>query len=179
MKALLFTIAFFHCFTFLLGQSPSIKVKIYDAQIILIEGKLDQRVNLFELTDSAIFITNTSLLKSEIQHYDYSTNRILFPENIKLIKARQKGSVGKGLMYGAVSGVIIGTLLGASWTDTDQGNVGYSILIGIGFSIMPTTLIGGALGSINRKFHINQNYNTYQQLRPELEKYTINNLTSE
>lgn len=173
MKTLLLTITFFQCLTLLFGQSSAKRVKLYDARIMLANGKLDHKTNLYLLTDSALFVTSRPILKSEILNYDYSTNRKLLIEDIETIKVRHRNSVGRGFLYGALSGLVLGALVGTIWQGTDESFTGLYYAFGIAFTMVPSSLIGGALGSINRKFHINQDFNNYQQARPKLADYTI------
>ena len=107
MQSFLHIICILGFISSLLGQPLSNKFILFDAIIITNEGKIDHKVNLFQLSDSAIFITNSSLKKSHLLNHDFGSNRMIRIENIKTIKIRRKGAIRRGFTMGAMTGVLI------------------------------------------------------------------------
>ena len=62
----------------------------------------------------------------------------------------------------------------ASGGDITEAGMAYGyVYISPSFILRP--LIGGAVGGRHKKYYIRHIYHTYQQLRPELDKYAIAN----
>ena len=104
---------------------------------------------LSEVEDSLIVVSN---------FYNYEKQNIYYYD-IKEIKFRKKGKVGKGFLYGALTGFAVGAIAGFADGD-DRGDFEFftaeekAILGGIVLAI-PGALIGGVIGAAKIKIPIN------------------------
>ena len=173
MRYLLHIIFILGFISSLLGQPLSNKVILFDAIVITNDGKIDHRVNLFQLSDSAIFITNSSLKKSELLNHDFSSNRMIRIENIKTIKIRRKGAVRRGFSMGAMTGVLIPLCYSIETIGVEDHMPANEYIFFTVFTVTVATLIGGAIGSKHAYYPIKYDYVNFQKFRAELERFTI------
>ncbi|NNK88213.1 MAG: hypothetical protein HKO90_08020 [Flavobacteriaceae bacterium] len=99
-------------------------------------------------------------------------DRKISAEEIIEIKLRRKGKVGKGVLYGALGGMVVGAAAGAS---DDSGYLGpeFGALAGGVFGIIPGSLVGLTVGAGKEKIVINKNKNTYLENLKSLKSYSI------
>jgi hypothetical protein len=147
-------IIFCLCFQSGLGQnSQQIREgNYYKAWVKPIDKSHQVKGCLSEIGDSMIIVTNLSNYK----------NKSIELKNIKSIKFRKKGKIGKGILFGALIGFSVGGILGLSEGDdedcfifcqTAEQKAGtYGILLAI-----PSAIIGGVIGSVRIKIPINGN----------------------
>ena len=99
------------------------------------------------------------------------------PKNVKTISLRRKGSVGKGIWIGALSGAVVGGIAGYASGDDEPGwfsstaeekAVGNAI-----FFSFPGAGIGALFGSKRTIYAINGDYQTYMAQLAELKKYAL------
>ena len=174
MKTYLSILLFFIIHYYASGQYYSNRGSLFEARIKTTEGKIN-KVNLFALTDSAIYVTNKSLNPSDIYTYDYETNLKIPVKNIKQIKFRIKGATKEGFISGALFGVVIPLCFTLELSELeDEVQWDKYILASLSFAAV-STLIGGAIGSKHAYYPVRCDYDMYQVLRPELEYYAIMN----
>lgn len=138
-----------------LGQSSDqTKTKDYKHYITWVLPKDKSGVTkgyLSEVGDNLIVITN---------HSNQEKTEINF-DNIKAIKFREKGIVGRGVLYGALSGFVFGGVIGFAMGDDRPGPVSFTaqekaISLGLGLAI-PGALLGALAGSAKITIPINGN----------------------
>ena len=99
------------------------------------------------------------------------------PKKVKTISLRRKGSVGKGVWIGALSGAVVGAIAGYASGDDEPGwfssTAEEKAAGGAIFLSFPGAGIGALIGSARTVFAINGNYQTYLTRLPELEKYAL------
>lgn len=173
MKSFLHIICILGFISSLLGQPLSNKFILFDAIIITNEGKIDHRVNLFQLSDSAIIITNASLKKSELLNHDFGSNRMIRIENIKTIKIRRKGAIRRGFTMGAMTGVLIPVYYSIETIGDEDHMPANEYIFFTVSTVTVATLIGGAIGSKHAYYPIEHDYVNFQKFRAELERFTI------
>lgn len=179
MKILLIAISLLFFHGNLIAQSNPLYSELYDARIITTNGRLDQRVFLFDLSDSAIIITNISTTGSKVLNPDWNQQRAIMIQNTKLIKLRNLGSIRRGFLLGAATGILV-PICGALYSiDHEELRPWYSnFYYGIPI-VISCTIIGGAIGTKHEHYPIKQDYNNYQKMRPELERFTIANYNTQ
>lgn len=174
MKTYLSILFFYIINYYASGQYYPNRGSLFEARIKTTDGRIN-RVNLFALTDSAIFVTNKSLNPADIYTYNYETNLKIPVKNIKQIKFRIKGATKEGFISGALFGVIIPLCFTLELSELeDEIQWDKYIFVSLSFAAA-STLIGGALGSKHAYYPIKCDHETYQDLRRELEYYAIMN----
>lgn len=93
------------------------------------------------------------------------------PVNLKEIKVRRRGNVGKGAWIGALSGAVVGGVAGLA-----GGDVGFidAEAIGAGYAILGATLgtlTGMAIGSGKEEYLLNGDRKVYIAYLHELQQY--------
>ena len=112
---------------------------------------------LSEVEDSLIVISN---------FYNYKKQRI-YNYDIKEIKFRNKGNIGKGFAIGALSGFAVGAIAGLAAGDDSEGWIRFTagqkaLVSGVALAL-PGALIGGMIGAAKIKIPINGNKMTQKQ----------------
>jgi len=99
------------------------------------------------------------------------------PKTVKTISLRRKGSVGKGVWIGALSGAVVGGIAGYASGDDEPGwfssTAEEKALGNAIFLSFPGAGVGALIGSARTIFAVNGNYQTYLNSRAELEKYAL------
>jgi len=98
-------------------------------------------------------------------------------EEIKVLKFRRKGSMGRGAWIGAVSGAAAGIITGFIDGDDEGGWFAMTaeekaVAAGIGLAI-PGTFIGLIVGSLPKRMVIKGDRDTYLELLPEIKMYVL------
>ena len=94
------------------------------------------------------------------------------------VKLRQKGSVGKGLLQGALIGFAVGAIIGYGSGDDTSGFLRFSaeskaLMIGTTFAI-PSAIIGAFVGTrMNVKIPIDGDQRSYNIQKEKLKKYEV------
>lgn len=144
-----------------------IKPKIYKTWVSLNEEPFKIKGVLYELKDSSILVSNSVIIK------DYSTNRFetinLHMNSIETIKTRRNNGIGRGVWIGAVSGFVIGGLVGLVGFPDDPLAAPFYCNIGAAAG----TGIGALVGSFKVKIPINGNINNYNKQKNKLRKYSL------
>jgi len=127
----------------------------------------------------------SSVDEDHIVFSDFSTykkEQINIP-NLESLAFRKNGKVGKGILYGTLSGLVLGTIIGSVAAPPaddcgafqgfcDLETTGY-IFGGAIIGAPVGALIGGLIGSAKIKIPINGNQQTYKSQLKELEKYSF------
>lgn len=129
---------------------------------------------LYQLGDSSIFLSSSPFQSSPTSKF----NEINI-HDIKMVKFRRKGRVGNKILIGAVSGFVVGGIIGLASGDDENCFICYSpgekaLMLGTLLAI-PGGLVGGIVGSLKVKIPINGNKETYGQRKRDLEEYLIRN----
>jgi hypothetical protein len=148
---------------------------------------------LYEIQDSSVTVSTRSISRPGLPGKVNMTK--LDIRSIDVIKLRKNGSVGQGILYGAISGLVVGGALGilyaSSVKKSDAGAndleksfnstasslaiAGTSILIGIG-CIGTGIGIGALIGSAKITIPINGSRKQFDQNRSLLEGYSTKKL---
>jgi hypothetical protein len=132
---------------------------------------------LFEVKDSALVISKSSLLKV---YYDgnYLTDEINI-KNIKTIRYLNTNNIITGMVLGGLAGILVGAVIGSNEEDSPDsflgpgptagekamGDIFTGALVGIG--------IGTLVGSFRIKIRINGNVADYSKHKSHLEKDSV------
>ena len=173
-------------------DSPD-KGKNYQAWISTYEASRAITGGLYEIRDSSIMLSNRNFSRNGSPGKVDMTK--LDVRSIDVIKVRKNGSIGKGVLYGAISGLVAGGALGilyaASVKKSDAGAndleksfnsaassmaiAGTSILIGIG-CIGTGIGVGALIGSAKITIPINGSRKQFDQNRSILDGYSAKKL---
>ena len=130
---------------------------------------------LIEVKDSAIVLSN-SMNKSESNIWSKS----LKVKNIKTIKYRKNGRIGKGLLIGALTGFAtgasIGYIVGKSNGNELTQTIFPPVLFAVGYGssgAIAEALIGVMIGSAKIKIPINGNNNTFKMQKIKLQRLKV------
>ena len=112
--------------------------------------------------------------------YSRDTVASLRGEDIKVLKFRRKGAIGRGAWIGAVSGAAVGVIIGfvdgddepEGWWDFTLSAEQKAFGAGIGLAI-PGTFVGMIIGSLPKRFVIKGDRETYLSQLPEIEQYML------
>jgi hypothetical protein len=133
---------------------------------------------LYQVADSSI------LVSSSLKREDYSTNNFTVASvnisDIEGITLREKGAAGKGAIFGAVSGLLVGVFVGGVIDDGTPSS-GFQIISSgglIAFFAGTGTLVGtgvGALLGASAKINIpiNRSMDKYEKKKSRLRRYAI------
>jgi len=148
----------------LLGQTTQqVKKNNYYKTWVTTDNSSKVKGYLSEVGDSLIIISNLS--NNEIKSIRL--------KNVKNIKFRKKGRIGKGILYGALAGIAIGAGIGFSGGDDEDCflfclTAKQKAVLGGTLLSVPGALIGGIIGSARIKIPINGNT---KNRKKELLKY--------
>ncbi len=135
----------------------------YKTWVTSIDNSPNIKGYLSEVGDSLIIISDG--LNYERQTIDIN--------NIKKIKFRKKGSVGRGMLIGALMGVFTGGISGYADGDDKKGffrsREDKALMSGVALMV-PGAIIGGIIGSVKIKIPFNGNA---MKQRDELLKYKL------
>ena len=170
------------CLNSLNAQDTIQMIKIYRTWVSLNREPFKIKGVLYEIKDSSILVSSSVVIQ------DYSTNRFkivkLNINNIETIKTRRKNSIGKGVLIGAVSGFVVGGLIGLidgddppcptdSWFCMRFTAEEKALMAGVPLAV-GGAVIGALIGSIKVKIPINGSINNYNRNKNKLKKYSIN-----
>ena len=122
---------------------------------------------IYQTRDSGI-----SLLRNDF--YNYQEISVY---DINEIKIRRKGSIGRGILIGALYGAITGAIIGLVSGDDTEGFIRFTAAdkaLAFGtFLSLPGGLIGGIAGTANITIPINGSKKKYQDNRKYIIKYSL------
>ena len=152
---------------------PSKQNKPYQIRVMTKE-RIVRRGYLCGVRDSIILI-NESLKTNNPFEVKVS--------EIKTIRLRRKGSVGRGIAIGAGIGALTGYIIGYATyqePDCDSGNFfcidfgpEFSGFGGMGAGILIGAGIGALAGGSSKKFEIKGNQNSFELAKPALASYLV------
>ena len=174
MKASLLTLLiFFSCFSFVSAQ------KKYMVKVTTLDNKVYKGL-MFQVRDKDFLILPNSV------HWDFKVKENNIPRTksfdfaiVKNIKIRRKGRIGKGILIGYVTGLIIGVTIAKSSNkqyNSTNDYFGFSrIATAFGIVIVSTTagpVLGGVVGgSYPHHFEVKKDSTSLRSLKTELKKY--------
>jgi hypothetical protein len=152
-------------------QNKTGKKKVYKVWVTKMDGSKIYGF-LFAANEQGISITETKSLEG--------LNSILVEvENIREIRVRRKGSVGRGAGWGAVSGAALGAIIGLASGDDPENQFLYSASAEekAGVSAIVLGGIGGGFGAIigtgKKKILIDGNTKVYVSQLTTLKNYSL------
>ena len=145
----------------------TLKVKLMDSI---------QRVEygyLAAMADSGIVMLKSPVIFD--QHLSSNTASLVPYQNITQITVRRKGSVGRGILIGGLSGMFLGGVIGyisykpvnceGTWFCMDFGP-GYDAATGASIGTLAGAAIGGIIGAVAKKtWTIGGNKNRFHEMR--------------
>jgi hypothetical protein len=169
-------IVFFCCISNSDAQKSNQRIKYYKTWVRYIDGSLKSKGILYELQDSAIIISNSLVVKN-YPDGNYELTKINIQE-IDKIRTRRTRNIGRGILVGAVSGIVIGGIIGLidgddppdTWFAMTAGEkaAGGGVILGVFGGVA-----GGLVGTIRVNFKINGNIHTYRSKKKKLQKYSL------
>ena len=140
---------------------------------------------LVQVNDSNVAVSIAPLpygvsTKSSLEQYNYN--------DIKYVEYKRKGSIGRGILIGSLSGVLLGTIMGLVEGDTkppENNNLGYTLAYsfgpvstgekvatyGLGLGLiggLTGALIGAISNAVSKKFTINGKPSALKELNTTL-----------
>jgi hypothetical protein len=145
------------------------KKKTYKAWVTLINQNDKVKGYLYAVNDSSIVVSSSSELLAD--EYSASLNNTIAVANIKKIRLRKKGNVGKGYIIGTSIGIVTGIILGATASEGD----GFSTLAAAGMMGIVGSVIGTGVGSISgaKRYNIDGNQDTFLISQQELKTLSL------
>jgi hypothetical protein len=148
-------------------QKGKAKKKTYKAWVTLINQKDKVKGFLYAVNDSSIVVSSSSELLAD--EYSASLNNTIAVANIKKIRLRKKGNVGKGYIIGTSIGIVTGILLAAGEED------GFTTLAAAGMLGIVGSVVGTGVGSISgtKRYTIDGNQETFLISQQELKTLSL------
>lgn len=186
MKAPYLTLAFLVLFSASLSCQKD-RVRIYELKAVMLNGQKPVMGYLAELQDSTIWISPEIYVRS-------SAYWKLPAADIESLKFRRKGSVGRGLLIGGLSGLAAGAIIGLASGSDDKDECNYvtiagspvcfsrinpglsasekAVVYGLGTGTVGM-LVGVIIGASRITIPLNGNVRTYRNQKERLRKYQI------
>jgi len=161
-------------------KSRRFKSKTFVTWISLMYHSEIVKGSLYQLNNSSLILVPNAKIKQNSKGEMKSS--VFKIDQVNTLKIRRKGSIVKGTVIGAVSGLAIGVIIGfisgdnkekphpMSWEPykaQDKAAV-YGIAC-----MFPAAAIGAMIGSIQIQIPINRNQGTYERNRKQLERYSV------
>ena len=153
------------------------KIEIYKTWVTLINSPSAEEGVLYEIKDSSILVSSSVVLE------DYYTRKFetinLHIDKIEMIKTRKKGTIGKGVWIGALSGFAVGAIIGVVANNGQVSVVGTPVSSGVSaFAVgIPSAAVGAGVGALVGSFKvripINGDMNNYMMQKKKLKKYSF------
>lgn len=149
-------------------QDPTLlKKKVY---VVRINNKLSNYSlgYLQAISDSSLTINS-----EPIRYGVSSDGRLISYNDIDRLTIHRKGSVGRGILFGALGGIVIGGIVGAI-TYTPCKNcfldfgVGFNIIGGGIIGLFPCGIIGSIIGSKKHHYTVNRNKRDFDNMRSQM-----------
>jgi hypothetical protein len=148
-------------------QKGKTKKKTYRAWITLLNQKDKVKGYLYAVNDSSLVVSSSSELLTD--EFSTSLNNTIAIANIKKIRLRKKGNVGKGYIIGTSIGIVTGILLAAGEED------GFTTLAAAGMLGIVGSVVGTGVGSISgsKRYTIDGNQDTFLISQQELKTLSL------
>ena len=152
-----------------IAKKGKTKKKTYRAWVTLLNQNDKVKGYLYAVNDSSLVVSSSSELLTD--EFSTSLNNTIAIKNIKKIRLRKKGNVGKGYIIGTSIGIATGVLLGVSAADGD----GFSTLAAAGMLGIVGSVVGTGVGSISgsKRYTIDGNQDTFLISRQELKTLSL------
>ena len=158
------------------GTTSDLKKKIYVININ--KGGLNPSFGYLQ----SINDTTLSLVSLPLRYGTTTDGKRLFYNTINNLRIHKKGQAGRGVLIGAVGGIVLGGIIGAmTYSKPEQGSF---FNFGVGLNIAAGSIVGFLLGlplgilsgsSVN-KYNIDKNRQAFQNMRSQLiDVYGIGN----
>jgi hypothetical protein len=133
---------------------------------------------LYQVTDTSILITDS--FEFDELHFEATQNlNHLIYYDIRFIELKRKKSAGQAALIGALSGLVIGGILGFADGDDDGGIISFTAgekaLIGGGMGAITGAGLGVMLSSFKFRIPINGKKRQLDRNRKRLERFSIQN----
>jgi hypothetical protein len=180
MKHILYILGFLLCSISSVKAQDTLKMhKIYRSVVYLNEKQSIIKGVFYDFDDSAILVSQSLVFKGRSAYM--SDIAELNITNISRIEFRKNGSIGRGFLFGALSGLALGGFLGYMDGDSPPSQMFFSqtaeqkaVFFGIPLGIIGA-LIGGQIGTIKVKIPINGSIKTFKDNQDRLKKYSFRN----
>lgn len=154
------TLAVLLLFFCVLQPANGQKVKTYKIWVALLDGTKVKGA-LYAVNEEQLVVVGEDLKRTQLD-----------PKEIKVIKFRRAGSIGRGAWIGAASGVVAGVLVGLAADDEDdiivkEASIGGGGILGLFIG----TGLGIGIGSAKKKMVVNGDENAYRLHLSMLQKY--------
>lgn len=160
---------FFNSF-FLPAQNNYPKVKIFKTWVQL-NGEPYKSIGvLYQLKDSSILISN-SVLESDYYSNNFQVTEFKI-ENIEKISLRRKGGIGKGVWIGALSGTVLGVIIGGASQGGGYDSYGMGLAGGVAGCFVGAGL-GALFGTIKLSIPIDGQLDNYYKNNKKLSRRSI------
>ncbi|MDX2444377.1 MAG: hypothetical protein QNK30_11315 [Bacteroidales bacterium] len=147
------------------------KIKIYKAWIIPNNPTFEVRGILYEIKDSSISLSNSSVIEDyyvkKIETFNFQIS------DIRKIKIRRNNNIVKGLWIGALSGFTVGTIWGAIYGADEANSAAKNTFIAAFELSMLGAGIGALIGSFKIVIPINGDFTNYLLNKKKLKKYSL------
>ena len=126
-------------------------------------------------------LSDSTLTMIPIWHYRSKSIKVFPVEHVQWVQVRKKGSLGKGIAWGAAIGLVTGFVLGyldgpdppcepntwcfMNYNSSEKGILYSTLTVPVGM------IIGGAIGGVKTKITIKGSQSAYARQREQLEKY--------
>ena len=150
-----------------IAKNKRAKKKKYKAWVTLINRTDKVKGFLYAVNDSSIVVSASSDLVTD--QYTASLNNSLAIANIKKIRLRKKGNIGRGYIIGTSIGIVAGILLASGEGD---GFTTFAVagMMGIVGSVVGTG-VGGLSGT--KRYTIDGNQEKFLKYRQELKTLSL------
>jgi hypothetical protein len=158
------------------SQDQKLKTK-YKTWLVTTPDIVTSKAHLYQLKDSSINFANS------LYPLNPGFSKEIEIRNIDVIKVRRKGRVFRGTLIGAVSGLVLGIVIGNAAVKTDECDdpcpslgiseeAGKILVVGLVGTVVGGS-IGAAIGSMKVSIPINGKQSKYQEQKIKLQKYLI------
>ena len=152
------------------AQDLDMEPNKYRVWVTLIEKPFEVQGTLDELNDTTMVVSNYKTFEEFIINNNPTIE--LRINNIDLIEARKKNRLTKGVVLGAVSGFVVGGIIGLARGSDEDFTAGEKAMRGGVTLAIPGALIGLLVGSIKVSFPIEGSIINYNNQRKKLQKYS-------
>jgi uncharacterized protein (TIGR02145 family) len=167
------------------AQTDSLVIKkAYRTWIIPTEKGQRKQGILFETKDSSLLISDKYKQK-EFNHGNFTISKV-DAGSIDVVKIREKGNSGKGILIGALSGLVVGGALdlivfssgSRPVSNTTEAGLDYLfgrflVIIGSAVIVGAGTGIGAAIGNAKITIPINGSRKQYDHYKDQLNMYSV------
>jgi hypothetical protein len=167
IRQLLLVCSFICMCLFVNGQSDSLRQKSYKSWIISYEKPKKHIGILFKTADSSVTILKSNLASIQNGKAKFET---LNTESILKIDIRKRFNVEKGILYGSIASMVLGTI--TNLVLMNHGYEGPVIIANTEFLIIMGISMGALVGSLKIKIPVKGNQKLFEKYQTKLNRYT-------